>query len=82
MFFFLSLFLSRWACSQAKNNMVANSLKFHVILLSKNCNLTDRIPMKIKQNLIESETQVDLLGLKIDNSTAVSVLSAKKLQNS
>ena len=33
----------------------------------RNCSLTDKIPIKIKENLIESETQVDLLGLKIDN---------------
>ena len=31
------------------------------------CTLTDRIPIKIKENLIESETHVDLLRLKIDN---------------
>ena len=49
------------------NNMIANPSKFHEILLSKNCSLTDRIPIKIKENLIESETQVDLSGLKIDN---------------
>ena len=51
---------------------------------SKNCTLTDRIPIKMKESQIESETQVDLLGLKIDNrlpSTAISVLSARKLQN-
>ena len=50
-----------------QNNMIANPSKFHAILLSKNCTLTDRIPIKIKENLIESETKVDLLGLKIDN---------------
>ena len=50
-----------------QNNMTANPSKFHAILLSKNCTLTDRIPTKIKERLIESETQVDLLGLKIDN---------------
>ena len=50
-----------------QNNMIANPSKFHAILLSNNCNLTDRIPIKIKENLIESETQVDLLGLKINN---------------
>ena len=50
-----------------QNNMIANPSKFHAILLSKNCSLTDRIPIKVKENLIESETQVDLLGLKIDN---------------
>ena len=49
------------------NNMIANENKFDAILLSKNCSLTGRIPIKIKENLIESETQVDLLGLKIDN---------------
>ena len=47
--------------------MIANPSKFHAILLSKNCTLTDRIPIKIKENRIESGTQVDLLGLKIDN---------------
>ena len=50
-----------------QNNMTANPSKFHAILLSKNCSLTDRTPIKIKENLIESGTQVDLLGLKIDN---------------
>ena len=50
-----------------QNNMIPNPSKFHAILLSKNCSLTDRIPIKIKENLIESETQVDLLGLKINN---------------
>ena len=58
--------------------------KFHAILLPKNCSLTDRIPIKTKENLIESETQVDLLGLKIDNRLsfkAISLLSARKLQN-
>ena len=47
--------------------MIANPSKFHAILFSKHCSLTDRIPIKIKENFIESETQVDLLGLKIAN---------------
>ena len=47
--------------------MIGNPSKFHAILLSKNCSLTDRIPIKRKEDLIESETQVDLFGLKIDN---------------
>ena len=38
------------------NNMIADPSKFHAILLSKNCSLTDRIQIKIKENLIESET--------------------------
>ena len=50
-----------------QNNMIANPSKFHAVLLSTNCMLTDRIPIKIKENLIESKTQVDLLGLKIGN---------------
>ena len=50
-----------------QNNMIANSSKFYAILLSKNCTLTDRIPIQIKGSLIESETQVNLSGLKIDN---------------
>ena len=50
-----------------QNNMIAIPSKFYAILLSKNCSLTDRISIKIKENLTESETQVDLLGLKIDN---------------
>ena len=50
-----------------QNSMIAKPSKFHAILLSKNCSLTDRIPIKIKENLIESENHVDLLGLKIDN---------------
>ena len=47
--------------------MIANSSKFLAILSSKNCTRTDRILIKLKENQIESETQVDLLGLKIDN---------------
>ena len=29
-----------------QNNMIANPSKSHAILLSKNCSLTDRIPIK------------------------------------
>ena len=47
--------------------MIANPSKFHAILLSKNCTQTDGIPIKIKKNQIESEAEVDLLELKIDN---------------
>ena len=52
--------------------MITNPSKLHAILLSNNCTLTDRIPIdriptKIKENLIEGETKVDLFGLKIDN---------------
>ena len=36
-----------------QNNMIASPSKFHAILLSKNCTLTDRIPIKIRENLIE-----------------------------
>ena len=50
-----------------QNNMIANPSKFHAILLSKNCTLTDRMPIKLKENLIESETRDDLFRLKIDN---------------
>ena len=32
-----------------QNNMTANLSKFHAILLSKSCTLTDRIPIKIKK---------------------------------
>ena len=70
--------------SMDQNNMIANPSKFHAILLSKNCSLTDRIPIKIKENLIESEIQVNLLGLKIDNCLSFrSHISAicNKLQN-
>ena len=47
--------------------MIANPSKFHAILLSKNCSLTDRRLIKIKENMNESETQIDLFGLKINN---------------
>ena len=50
-----------------QNDVIANPSKFHAILLSKSCTLTDRIPIQVEENLIQSETQVDLLGLKIDN---------------
>ena len=45
----------------------AGSVGELVKILSKNCTLTDRIQIKVKENQIESETQVDLSGLKIDN---------------
>ena len=32
-----------------QNNMIANPSKFHAILLSENCTLTDRIPIKMKK---------------------------------
>ena len=47
--------------------MIANPSKFHATLLSKNCTLTGRTPVKIKENQMEGKTKVDPLGLKIDN---------------
>ena len=39
-----------------QNTMIAIPSKCQAILLSKNCTLTDRRPIKIKENQIESET--------------------------
>ena len=47
--------------------MIANASKFHAILLTKyRSNTTGKI-LKIKDNLIQSESKVELLGLTIDN---------------
>ena len=76
---------SQYLCEVAndwmdQNNMIANPSKFHAFLLSRNCSLTDRIPIKTKENLIESKTQVDLLELKIDNGLRQSSLLQKLYQ--
>ena len=65
--------------------MIANPSKYLAILLSKDFSLTDRIPIKIKENLIETETQVDLLGLKINNRLSfkshISAICKKAVNN-
>ena len=54
-------YLSEVANDWMDQNMIANKSKFHAMLLSKNCTLTYRIPIKIKENLIQNETQVIFL---------------------
>ena len=49
------------------NNMIANPAKFHAILLTKSRSNTVGKTLKIKNNLIQSESKVELLGLTIDN---------------
>ena len=47
------------------NQMIANPSKIHAIILTKNTKDMVRATLNIKQNLIENETEVDLLGLHI-----------------
>ena len=49
------------------NYMIANPAKFHAILLTKSRSNTAGKTLKIKNNLIQSESKVELLGLTIDN---------------
>ena len=47
--------------------MIANPAKFHAILLTKSRSNTVGKTPKIKNNLIQSESRVELLGLTINN---------------
>ena len=47
--------------------MIANPSKFHAILLTKHRSDTTGKTLKIKNNLIQSESKIELLGLTIDN---------------
>ena len=47
--------------------MIANSSKFHQILLTKYRSDTIGKTLKVKNDLIQSESKVELLGLTIDN---------------
>ena len=49
------------------NYMIASKAKFHAILLTKSRSNTGGKTLKIKNNLIQSESKVELLGLTIDN---------------
>ena len=49
------------------NYMIANPAKFHAILLTKSRSNTVGKTLKIKNNFIQSESKVELLGLTIDN---------------
>ena len=49
------------------NYMIANPAKFHAILLTKSRSNTAGKTLKIKNNLIQSESKIELLGLTIDN---------------
>ena len=60
--------LSNTAIDWMDNNyMIANPSKFHAILFKKNRTDTAGEVLKIKNNHIQSESEVDLLGLTIDN---------------
>ena len=48
------------------NGMIANPAKFHAILFSKDRADNSGKTLKVRQNEITSEAEVDLLGLKID----------------
>ena len=47
--------------------MIANTSKFHAILFKKNRTDTAGEVLKIKDNHMQSKSEVDLLGLTIDN---------------
>ena len=52
--------------------MIANPSKFHAIDLTKIPKDMVRATLNIKQNFIENETEVDLLGLHIDQRLSFS----------
>ena len=50
-----------------KNKMIANSEKFHSIILTKNKDANINLNLKIGNKTIRSEQHIKLLGVKIDN---------------
>ena len=69
----------------SENQMFANPDKFQAILIKKGEEISG-IPLKINNIIIESETNVILLGINIDNQLSFSkhianlcLLAAKKL---
>ena len=69
------------------NYMIANPAKLHAILLTKSRSNTVDKTLKIKNNLIQSESKVELLGLTIDNrlsfhshTSSISKKAAKRTQ--
>ena len=50
-----------------KNKMIANSEKFHSIILTKNKDANTNLNLKIGNKTIQSEQHIKLLGVKIDN---------------
>ena len=53
--------------AMSKNKMIANSEKFHSIILTKNKDANVNLDLKIGNKTIQSEQHVKLLGVKIDN---------------
>ena len=68
------------------NYMIANPAKFHAILLTKSRSNTAGKTLKIKNNLIQSESKVELLGQTIDNRLSfhsqISSICKKRQPNS
>ena len=54
------------------NYMIASPSKFHAILLTKYRSNTIGKTLKLKNNLMQSESKVELLGLTIDNHSHIS----------
>ena len=50
-----------------KNKMIANSEKFHSIILTKNKDANINLNLKIGNKTIQSEQHIKLLGVKVDN---------------
>ena len=49
------------------NEMIVNPDKFQAIIVKKNTNIKDSYPLKINDQIINSESSVKLLGIEIDN---------------
>ena len=49
------------------NEMIANPEKFNALIVKKDRSDTNGVPIKLKDDNIQSETNVKLLGIKLDN---------------
>ena len=63
------------------NEMIVNPDKFQAIIVKKNAKIKDSYPLKINDQIINSENSVKLLGIEIDNKLSfdkhISTLSKK-----
>ena len=50
-----------------QNGMIVNPDKFQAIIVKKNAKIKDSYPLKINDQIINSENSVKLLGIEIDN---------------
>ena len=63
--------------------MIANPSKFHAIIIRKTEKNTEGIEININSKVLKTESEVPLLGIKLDNSLALIFILAifvKRLQ--